>query len=160
MRWSGYDKEKSWEKQKVMTYEYLEEVATADIAFRAWAPDLEGVFIAAADAVMNVMVEDLSSIRPVVEREIELEETSPEMLLFDFLQEIIYYKDAETLLLRTPAIRIEQKDQNYVLHAKGRGEKLDSERHQTRVDVKAVTLHRFSLKKTDDVWEGFVILDI
>jgi SHS2 domain-containing protein len=46
------------------------------------------------------------------------------------------------------------------LHAKGRGEKLDPERHQTRVDVKAVTLHRFSLKKTDDVWEGFVILDI
>ena len=151
-----------------MPYEYLEEVATADIAFRAWDLALEGVFVAAADATMNVMVEDLASIRPVVEREIKLENTSLEMLLFDFLQELIYYKDAETLLLRAPpirseqpAIRIEQKDHRYVLHAKCRGEKLESEgRHTTRVDVKAVTLHRFSLKKADDVWEAFVILDI
>jgi SHS2 domain-containing protein len=143
-----------------MPYEYLEEVAIADIAFRAWSPDLEGVFVAAADAVMNVMVEDLASIRPVVEREIELENTQLEMLLFDFLQEFIYYKDAETLLLRAPAVRIGQTAHDYVLRANVSGEKLDSERHPTRVDVKAVTLHRFSLKKTGDVWEAFVILDI
>ena len=43
-----------------MPYEYLEDVATADIAFRAWEPTLEGVFVAAADATMNVMVEDLA----------------------------------------------------------------------------------------------------
>jgi SHS2 domain-containing protein len=29
-----------------------------------------------------------------------------------------------------------------------------------RVDVKAVTLHRFSLTKTDHGWEAMVILDI
>jgi SHS2 domain-containing protein len=38
--------------------------------------------------------------------------------------------------------------------------RLDPERHPARVDVKAVTLRRFSLKKTGDVWEAFVILDI
>ncbi len=79
-----------------MPYEYLEEIATADIAFRAWDPSLEGAFVAAADATMNVMVEDLASIRPVVEREIKIENESLETLLFDFLQEFIYYKDAET----------------------------------------------------------------
>jgi SHS2 domain-containing protein len=68
-----------------MPYEYLEEVATADIAFRAGHPALEGVFVAAA-ATMNVMVEELASIRPVVEREIMRESTSLERLLFDFLQ--------------------------------------------------------------------------
>jgi protein archease len=106
------------------------------------------------------MVEELASIRSAIEREIKIESASLEMLLFDFLQDFIYYKDAETLLLRAPTIRIEQKDHNYVLRAKGSGEKLDPERHHTRVDVKAVTLHRFSLKKTDDVWEAFVVLDI
>jgi SHS2 domain-containing protein len=143
-----------------MPYEYLEEVATADIAFRAWDPALEGVFVAAADATMNVMVEELASIRAIVDREIKLENSSLEMLLFDFLQALIYYKDAEILLLRVPTIRIEQKDQNYVLQARASGEKLDSERHHTRVDVKAVTLHHFSLRKTDEVWEAFAILDI
>jgi SHS2 domain-containing protein len=143
-----------------MPYEYLEDVATADIAFRAWDPALEGVFVAAADATMQVMVEDLASIQPVVERAITLENTSLEMLLFDFLQELIYYKDAETLLLRVPTLRIAHQDHGYVLHAQGSGERLQPERHHTRVDVKAVTLHRFALHKTDDGWEAFVILDI
>jgi SHS2 domain-containing protein len=143
-----------------MPYEYLEEIATADIAFRAWDPSLEGVFVAAADATMNVMVEDLASIRPVVEREIKIENESLETLLFNFLQEFIYYKDAETLLLRAPAIRIERKDNNYILKARLSGARLDPEWHHTRVDVKAVTMHRFSLEKTGGVWEAFVILDI
>lgn len=143
-----------------MPYEYLEDVATADIAFRAWDPTLEGVFVAAADATMNVMVEDLASIQPVVDRIITLENPSLEMLLFDFLQELIYYKDAETLLLRVPTIRITQKDHLYVLQAQGSGERLKPERHHTRADVKAVTLHRFALHKADGVWEAFVILDI
>jgi SHS2 domain-containing protein len=34
------------------------------------------------------------------------------------------------------------------------------QRHRLRMDVKAVTLHRFALKETDQGWEAFVILDI
>lgn len=143
-----------------MPYEYLEEVATADIAFRAWDPALEGVFVAAADATMHVMVEEPASIQPVVERAITLESPSLEMLLFDFLQQLIYYKDAETLLLRVPTLRIEQQNQRYVLQAQGSGERLKPERHHPRADVKAVTQHRFTLHKVDNVWEAFVILDI
>ncbi|MBD0304867.1 MAG: archease, partial [Tolypothrix sp. T3-bin4] len=33
-----------------MPYEFLDDVATADIAFRAWGKDLEELFIAAGDA--------------------------------------------------------------------------------------------------------------
>jgi SHS2 domain-containing protein len=40
------------------------------------------------------------------------------------------------------------------------GETLDRDRHEQRVDVKAVTLHRFQLEKTDDGWIAMVILDI
>lgn len=36
-----------------MPYAYLEDVATADSASRAWDPTLEGVFVA-ADTTMNV----------------------------------------------------------------------------------------------------------
>jgi SHS2 domain-containing protein len=143
-----------------MPYEYSEEVATADIAFRAWGQTLEGVFVAAADATVNIMVEELESIRPAVGREMEIENDSLEMLLFNSLNEIIYYKDAEGLLLRVPSVRIEQKNGSYVLHAKGSGEEIDPKRHQSRVDVKAVTLHRFSLKEADGGWEASVVLDI
>jgi SHS2 domain-containing protein len=143
-----------------MPYEYLEDVATADIAFRAWDEVLENLFITAADATMNVMVEQLDSIRPLAERDIALEDSSLEMLLFNFLHELIYYKDAATLLLRVPQVRINEKNNGYTLQAKARGETLEPERHLTRVDVKAITMHRFSLMKRDDLWEAFVILDI
>ena len=38
----------------------LEDLAAADVAFQAWGTNLEETFIAAADATMNVMVEDLA----------------------------------------------------------------------------------------------------
>lgn len=37
---------------------------------------------------------------------------------------------------------------------------LDPDRHQQRVDVKAVTLHQFHLEKTNGGWIAQVILDI
>lgn len=143
-----------------MPYEFLEDVATADIAFKAWGKDLEEMFIAAADATMNVMVEELDSIQPRERREFKLENDALDMLLFNFLQELIYYKDAEKLLLRVNQVEIKGKDQHLILEAMTVGEKLDPNRHHTRVDVKAVTLHRFHLEKTDQGWEVFVILDI
>jgi SHS2 domain-containing protein len=143
-----------------MPYEFLEDVATADIAFRAWGKDLGETFIAAADATMNVMVEELDSIRPRERREFKLEDDALDMLLLNFLQELIYYKDSEQLLLRVKQVEIKGKDQHHILEAMAVGEKIDPNRHHTRVDVKAVTLHRFHLEKTDQGWEVFVILDI
>lgn len=143
-----------------MPYEYLEDFATADIAFRAWDRILEKTFVAAGEATMNVMVENLDAIRPRHKRRIRLENDVLDMLLFDFLQELVYYKDAEYLLLRVPEVRITEDKGRYLLSAEGEGEELDSERHEMRVDVKAVTLHHFSLQKTDQGWEATVILDI
>jgi len=143
-----------------MPYQFLEDIAIADIAFSAWGKDLEETFIAAADATMNVMVEDLDSIQPLEKREFRLQNEALDMLLFDLLQELIYYKDAEKFMLRIHQIKIKKDDGRHVLEAVALGEKLDSNRHRTRADVKAVTLHRFELVKTDRGWETTVILDI
>jgi SHS2 domain-containing protein len=143
-----------------MPYRYLEEIATADIAFEAWGMDLEEVFAAAADATMNVMVEELDSIRPKERRELKLENDAIDLLLFDFLQEFIYYKDAERLLLRVDRIEIGEQEQMYLLKGTAAGEEIDPDRHRFRVDVKAVTLHQFTLEKTDRGWQATVILDI
>ncbi len=143
-----------------MPYEFLEDVATADIAFSAWGKTLEETFRSAADATLNVMVEELDAILPKEKRDLRLENDQLDMLLFDLLQELIYYKDSEKLMLRTPQIYIEEKSKPYVLETTALGEKLDPDRHHPRVDVKAVTLHRFRLAQTDRGWEAFVILDI
>jgi SHS2 domain-containing protein len=143
-----------------MSYHYLEDFATADIAFEATGRNLEELFGAAADATMNVMVENIDSIEPRETRRIELRNGEIDLLLFDFLQELIYYKDAEQLLLRVEGIAISESNGTYTIGADGRGEKLDTERHEQRADVKAVTLYHFKVKKTDDGWKALVILDV
>lgn len=143
-----------------MPYQFLEDTATADIAFKAWGKDLEETFIAAADATMKVMVEELDLIQPRESRDIRLENDDFDLLLHDFLQELVYYKDAEKLMLRVREVRIEEESRPVTLEATARGETLDPERHHPRVDVKAVTLHHFRLEKTEQGWEAFIILDI
>ena len=143
-----------------MPYQYLEDVGTADIAFEATGRDLPELFTTAADATMNVMIDNLDAIESRETRQIELSNDSIEMLLFDFLQELIYFKDARRLLLRALETQLEQKGEAYVLKAKVAGERLDDTRHQQRADVKAVTLHGFSVKKQDGGWIAKVLLDI
>ncbi len=143
-----------------MSYEFLEDIAIADIAFRAWGKNLEEVFKAAGDATINAMIDNLEAIELKETRTFSLENDALDMLLFNFLQEFIYYKDSELLLLRAQQVEIEEKNGEYHLTAVTQGETLDRDRHEERVDVKAVTLHRFQLEKTDDGWTALVILDI
>jgi SHS2 domain-containing protein len=143
-----------------MPYEFVDELTVADIAFRARGRDLQETFVSAADAVMNTMVEDLDAIQPRETRTLRLEHEALDMLLFNFLQELIYYKDAEQLLLRIERLDLTDNHQPYSLHAIAVGEPIDLQRHRLRVDVKAVTLHHFSLEKTAQGWEATVILDI
>jgi SHS2 domain-containing protein len=143
-----------------MPYEFLDEMATADIAFCAWGETLEETFVAAATAVVQVMVENLDAIRPCQERRIMVEHEALDLLLFNFLQEPVYYKDAEQLLLVVAQVEIAMHEGRYRLTATARGERLDPDRHHLRVDVKAVTLHRFRLQQRERGWEALVILDI
>jgi len=143
-----------------MPYKFLEEVGTADIAFEATGRDLPELFIAAADATMNVMIDNLDAIESRETREIDLWSDKIDMLLFDFLQELIYFKDAHRLLLRARETQVDQKDDACFLKAKVAGERLDDTRHRQRADVKAVTLHGFSVEQRDGNWRARVLLDI
>ena len=143
-----------------MHYEYLEEIGTADIAFEATGRDLPELFRAAADATTNVMIDNIDAIQPRETRQIELSNDKLDMLLFDLLQELIFLKDAKRLLLRLREVQITEREENYFVKAIAEGEPLDAERHHQRADVKAVTLHGFSVERTQDGWKARVLLDI
>ncbi len=96
-----------------MSYRYLEDIAIADVAFEARGDTIEGMFVAAADATMNVMVEDLNTIARQKRRMIHVEADAINMLLFQLLQELIYYKDAEQLLLRVPEVCIQRRKDDF-----------------------------------------------
>jgi SHS2 domain-containing protein len=143
-----------------MPYTYLEEIAIADIAFQATGRSVEELFTAAADATVNVMVEDLAAIRDRQRRQLRMENDALDLLLFDFLNEFVYLRDAKGLLMRVASLSIVREPPHFALTGELYGEPIDPARHSLAGDVKAVTLHRFSLVETDAGWEATVILDI
>ncbi len=143
-----------------MPYRYLEDIAIADAAFEAWGKTPDEMFCAAADALLNVMVEDPTLIRSEQREEVHLESCDLDMLLFDFLNELIFFKDARRLLLRPAVLTIASEEGGFVLQATLQGEQTDRIRDSLHADVKAVTLHRFGVAQTDDTWTATVVLDI
>ena len=141
-------------------YRYLEEIATADVAFEARGATLEETFLAAADATLNTMVEEIGTVAPREHRAFSLAADSLDLLLFELLQELVYRKDAERLLLRVRDLRIEEAGSGYRLDADTTGETIDSRRHSLLADVKAVTLHRLVVERTPDGWRAVVVLDV
>jgi len=139
----------------VMPFKFNEDVAIADIAVEVWANTIEDLFKDSALAVSEVMV-DTKTVEPRIEREIILNSDSIEMLLFDFLSEVVYFKDAERLLFSK--FEVEIVDSN--LRGKFWGEEIDREKHVLRIDVKAVTLYRFNVRNESGIWRAEFVLDI
>lgn len=121
---------------------------------------MEAMFVAAAEATLNVMVANLETVARQTRRSIRVEADALDLLLFNFLQELIYYKDAERLLLLAERVQVDTGGAPLSAFAVLAGEALDAARHDLLVDVKAVTLHRFRVAQSGRGWEAFVILDI
>ena len=143
-----------------MPFHYLDDIAVADVAFEATGETLEEMFTAAAEALLAVMLEDSGTLGKDANIRIELKNSELDLLLFDFLAELIYYKDARQLLLAVESIRMEPRGDRFHLEASACGETIDRSRHLLLVDVKAVTLHRLQVIKTDAGWEATVVLDV
>ena len=143
-----------------MPYHYLDEIAVADVAFEAFGDTIEELFIAAGDAVMNTMVEELASIGSGELVAFETEHDALDLLLFNFLGELVFLKDARQLLLRVKTVSITETGGKFKAKTIAYGEKINPKKHPLLSDVKAVTLHRFTLEKTADGWRALVILDI
>lgn len=143
-----------------MPYAYDDDIAVSDVAFHAWGETLEATFRDAADATTHAMVEDLNTIAPLEQRSFELHDEALDMLLLQLLQELVYYKDAERLLLRMQEVTINQDEQGFTLRGTACGEPIDVSKHELGADVKAVTLHRLQVVQTAEGWEATVILDV
>ncbi|MBI4895543.1 MAG: archease [Candidatus Aenigmarchaeota archaeon] len=142
----------------VMSYKFIEGLTLADVAFEATGSTLEELFESAGLAVTKTQIENLDTIKHTESLKIKLNAETFEQLLHDFLQEIIFYKDAKLLLFNKYSIKINEN--HCKLEAVLLGEKIDMSRHELLVDVKAITWHYFSLKKNNDKWIATVVVDV
>lgn len=143
-----------------MPFEYRGDIAHADVAFNAWADTLEELFQEAARATVQIMVENPTEIHQAQTVELDLHQENEEMLLFDFLNELIFYKDARRLILLPTAVSISHEEDRVSVRATLKGEEIDAKRHQMRTDVKAVTMLRYTLEQVAEGWRATVVLDV
>lgn len=143
-----------------MSYRFREDIAIADVAFEATGKTLAELFTNAALAVTNTMVQDVTMLGRGIVKKVELEAADPEMLLYRFLQELVFYKDAELLLFSAYDIEITQETGKWRLKAAIRGEELSGQKHELAADVKAVSLHNFKVQKIEKEWRAEVIVDV
>jgi len=143
-----------------MQYRFLKDVAIADVAFVAEGRTVSELFKAAAMAVTNAMIRDVGTIGQGVVRAFDLEAPGIEMLLYGFLQELIFYKDAERLLFGSYELAIEEGVPAWRMQVRAFGGEIDPEKHEMLADVKAVSLHRFSIQRTTGGWKASVIIDV
>ena len=146
-----------------MPYRYLEDLTVADVAFEARGTTLEQLFTAAWQASLQVMIENPTDIAGAESRSIALEEPNLDLLLHNFLQELIYYKDAEGLLLRIEECRIHWREadrEQAKLRARAAGQTIDPKINRLGTDLKAVTFYNFSLVRDDRGWKATVVLDV
>lgn len=132
---------------------------TADVFFVARADTLSALFEQCAFAVEETMV-DIKTVKPQEKIKILGENEKPDSLLFDFIDDLIFFKDYKQLIFGKFEIMIEEKDGKYHLTCFAYGEKLDVGRHDPKVDVKAVTMHQFEVIQDKQGWKAKVLLDI
>ena len=137
-----------------MKFEYLEDVATADIAFRAQAKNLNELFEICALATSDTMV-DVKTIKQKIKKNLNLESDDLEQLLVLFLSELVYLKDAELLFFS----KFEVKLKGNTLKAKILGDKY-SDKMKFKNDVKAITMHLLKIEKKKETYFATVVLDI
>lgn len=144
-----------------MSYRYEEHEGFADLKFSAFGKDLAELFISCWNASLGAMIEFPEEIHPVEEKTVSIEEDDLDFLLYEFLGLLIYYKDAETLVLRVISLSVNEESNGFRLEAITEGERIDPTRHGVGADIKAVTFHELSVRReSTGVWAATVLLDI
>ena len=140
-------------------YEFVDAV-TSDLAFVARGATLGAVFAAAGRALLSATLDNPEDVGGSVERRVALEEPDLELLLLRFLNELVYLRDAEELLLYPHRVEVVSRDGSAGLEADLRGERVEPGRHCLASEVKAATAHGLRVTRTPAGWEATVTLDV
>jgi len=129
---------------------------TADIGIVAYGTDIKQVFANAALGLFNLMA-DLDDFKEDIQRELELSAEDAEVLLVEWLNELIYIFDVEHIIFKRFEIEGLTSTQ---IKARCFGEKIKPGQHKLKREIKAATYHMLRISKEDGGYKVQVIFDI
>lgn len=132
---------------------------TADIKIQVEGETLNEVFERAAYALMDTTV-DIGRVEPKEEVQIEVTGSDLQELLYNFLEELIVLIDADSMVFSKFNVNILEGEDGYRLKARVWGERLDLEKHNPKIHIKAITYHEMEIRKVDGKYIAIYVLDI
>jgi SHS2 domain-containing protein len=135
-------------------YEFFEH--TADLGLRIRAHDPEGIFVDAACALTNAIVDNSQSIQPLERADLSIVGDDRALVLFDWLNELLYRFEVDHRVYAKFEVRLDSGG----IQGSIWGEPIDRERHRLAHEVKAITYHGLRFVREDGGWLAEVIVDI
>lgn len=129
---------------------------TADLGIRVRSPTLPDLFQESALALTHCLIESPVHVREQATAQISLKSADTELLLFDWLSELLYRFETKGFLLARSEVQLTASSLQATLH----GESIDARRHRHAHEVKAITYHGLRVESSDGGWLAEVIVDI
>jgi SHS2 domain-containing protein len=135
---------------------YLEH--TADIKFQAFGESLEEVFANSAFALTEIVCKQ--KIKSLIKKNFQVEGKDIENLLYNFLEEFLFFLDKESFLLSIieNVVITKTTDNKYELDVELWGDK--SKNYETEGSVKAITYNDMFVKQENNKWIAQVVVDV
>lgn len=133
---------------------------TADVGFRAAAPDGVGLFEEAAAALAELGA-DIRSAQRLESQPVEISAEDPPALVFCWLNELIGLAEVRgQALVRADAFSVEATDADWVVRGQAWFAPFDGTEVRPRLQVKAATLHRLSVLQGAEGWALEAYFDV
>lgn len=136
-----------------MKYKFIDDI-TSDVMFEAYGKGPKELFQNAAEALFSVICK-IKKVKPKEAEEFEIKANNLEELMINWLQALIAIVDTEQKFFSK--FEIEEIDETH-LKAKLKGEPIKPELGETV--VKAVTMYKYKLEKTNKGYKATISLDI
>ena len=129
---------------------------TADIGIEGEAGTAPELFAEMARGLFSILLADGTVVEPRESDTIELSGDEVELLLLDWLDELLYRFEVH----RRVYCDFEVELSDFGVRAVARGEQLDPLRHALQHEVKAITYHELEVRQEGGRWTARVIVDI
>lgn len=144
-----------------MDFRYMDH--TADLEFVSYGKSLNECFENSAyalfSAILDIRKDELAKLPGTEVKEIELTAPDLEILLHDWLSELLFLFDVEYIIFTRFGVEISGNGE-YKLKAHANYRPIDQDVPGIATEVKAITYHNMEIKQEGELWTARVVCDI
>jgi SHS2 domain-containing protein len=141
------------------SFRFLEDIALADIAFEAEGDSIEELFRGATQALLETLANP-TTVGNSWTRQITKMDEDVAGLLFEWLSELIYWKDAAGVVFHEAPLALTCENGKWMLSSTLVGAPVDRQIQELHNDVKGITKHLYEVKQHGEQWTARVVLDV